>query len=60
MSNTPGISPVTTDIENVRHSDEDGFFVDEGDGNVPDVEVDEDDDKAREAIEEAESRIFNR
>lgn len=29
MSNTPGISPITPDIEDVRHSDEDGFFGDE-------------------------------
>lgn len=30
MSNTPGISPITTDIEEVRHSEEDGYF---GEGN---------------------------
>ncbi|KQT62598.1 MULTISPECIES: hypothetical protein [unclassified Aureimonas] len=59
MSNVPGISPITTDIEDVRHSDEDGFFGDEGDGNVPDDETDEDDDEARKVIEEGKGRTIN-
>lgn len=45
MSNTPGISPITPDIEDVRHSGEDGFFGEKGDGNVPDDETDKDGNK---------------
>lgn len=44
MSNTPGISPLTPDIEDVRHSDEDGFEdldqpADEEDETEEDAEV---------------------
>ncbi|WP_156420768.1 hypothetical protein [Aureimonas sp. AU22] len=42
MSNTPGISPITPDIEDVRHSDEDGFFGDEAENGSGDEGAGED------------------
>ena len=59
MSNVPGISSITPDIEEVRHSDEDGFFGDDGDGNVPDDDTAEDNDRARRVVEEGQGRVFN-
>lgn len=48
MSNTPGISPITPDIEEIGHSDEDGFFGDEcehviGDEDTEEPHTDDDD-----------------
>lgn len=46
MSNTPGISPITPDIEDVRRSEEDDFFGEErDDGASEDLEEGVDDDR---------------
>lgn len=57
MSNTPGISPITTDIEEVRHSDGDGFFGDEGSDAALEEESEEVDEGAREVVEEDHGRV---
>jgi hypothetical protein len=51
MSEVPGISPITPDAEEVRHSDENVLFGDESYGAVPREESDEDDDEARRVVE---------
>jgi hypothetical protein len=39
MSNTPGISPLTTDIEEIRHSNDSSFDeIDKDSGSRPEID----------------------
>ncbi|GGE20015.1 hypothetical protein GCM10011390_44100 [Aureimonas endophytica] len=58
MSNTPGISPITPDIEEIRHADEDGFFG-EDQNSGPAEDADEGDQEEQSIIEDDRSGTSN-
>jgi hypothetical protein len=52
MSNTPGISPITPDIEEVRHSEDDAFV-----GNSDEASEDGADDNDEESSSGEDERV---